>query len=378
MKVITIGTDRNLFDEKSAVLSRQMEYASKMEGLHIIVFALKKDSLSKKDQGNLHIYPTNSRSKWFYILDAIKIGKEIIEKNGLSKGDFIVTTQDPFESGLVGYKLKKIFHFPLQIQIHTDFLSSYFKSNFLNRIRVFISKFVIPKADGIRVVSSVIADSVKNKFPNLKAKVDILPIFVDIENILVDQIQSQINFPQFDFIVFMASRLEREKRIDVALYTLQKVISKFTRVGLVISGDGTEKNNLENLTNKLGISKNVIFLGWQDDARLYYQKSYTFLLTSEFEGYGMALIEAGAAGCPIVTTNVGIAKTNLFKDGENSFVCPVGDVDCLSDSVIKLISDPAKRSLFKERMRDSIRRVSISREQYMPQYIGLLEKLLKN
>jgi glycosyltransferase involved in cell wall biosynthesis len=57
-------------------------------------------------------------------------------------------------------------------------------------------------------------------------------------------------------------------------------------------------------------------------------------LTSEYEGYGMTLIEALAASCPIVTTKVGIAKTDLFKDGVNSFVCPVGDVDCLSKKII--------------------------------------------
>ncbi len=60
MKVLTIGTDRKLFDEKSAVYSRQIEYVSKIEELHIIVFSLKKHHFVRKDIGNLHIYPTDS------------------------------------------------------------------------------------------------------------------------------------------------------------------------------------------------------------------------------------------------------------------------------------------------------------------------------
>ena len=92
----------------------------------------------------------------------------------------------------------------------------------------------------------------------------------------------------------------------------------------------------------------------------------------------MTLIETGTAGCPIVTTNVGIAKTDLFKNGENAFVCPVGDVDCLSKSIIDLIKDGQKRKLFGERMQDSIRSTAISKEQYVSKYVSLLENLLKN
>ena len=60
MKVLSIGTDRKLFEKESAVLERSMDYTSKLEEFHIIVFSLKKHNLSQKDEGNLHIYPTNS------------------------------------------------------------------------------------------------------------------------------------------------------------------------------------------------------------------------------------------------------------------------------------------------------------------------------
>ena len=163
--------DRRLFEQDSPVLSRSLEYARKIEESHIIVFSLKKHNLPYKNVGNLHIYPTNSISRWLYMRDAVKIGREILLKNALNKGDSVITTQDPFETGLVGCRLKKMFCIPLQIQIHTDFLSSYFKNSFLNYIRVWISNFTIPKADGIRVVSSVIADSVKKEFPDIKAKI---------------------------------------------------------------------------------------------------------------------------------------------------------------------------------------------------------------
>ena len=182
MKVLTIGTDKKLFEEESAVLVRQKEYASKIDELDIVVFSLKKEQYKSVSFGNLHIYPTNSSTRFSYISDAVKIGKEIIQKNGLNKGYFVISTQDPFETGLVGYKLKKKFNLPLQIQIHTDFLSSYFKNSFLNHIRVVIANFLIPKADALRVVSTVIEDSLNKKFQNIKNKINVLPILLMFQN----------------------------------------------------------------------------------------------------------------------------------------------------------------------------------------------------
>jgi glycosyltransferase involved in cell wall biosynthesis len=90
----------------------------------------------------------------------------------------------------------------------------------------------------------------------------------------------------------------------------------------------------------------------------------------------MSLIEAGAAGVPIVTTEVGIAKTELFKDTINSYVCGVGETDHIAKHIAELLSDPAKRNLFKHEMQDSIKAVAISKEEYISKYVSLLEKLL--
>ncbi|MFZ2621027.1 MAG: glycosyltransferase [Minisyncoccia bacterium] len=377
MKVLSISTDRRLFEEKSAVLERQNGYTSKMEELHIIVFSYMSHSLTPKKIGNVFLYPTNSLSRATYFFDALKIGENIILKNGFNKTSSVITTQDPFETGLVGYFLHKKSNIPFQLQIHTDFLDPYFKRGFINRARVLIAKFVIPKAQGIRVVSSVISDSIKRKFPKLKIVPDVLPIFVDVNKLLTPSVSTKVEFPQFKFIIFMASRLTKEKRIYTALGALKEVLTEFPKVGLVIAGSGPEMDHLFNKVERLGMSKNVVFTGWQEDLLSYYKTADLFLLTSEYEGYGMTLIEAGASGCPIVTTRVGIAKTYMFKNGENCFVCPVGDSECLSRSILELIHDNSKRELFKRKMQYSIKSISITKEEYTTKYVALLEKLLQ-
>src|SRR6185503_8011999 len=101
---------------------------------------------------NVWIYPTNSVSRWSYINDANRLGREIVFKNKFVRGQALITAQDPFESGLVAYKVKKRWRLPLEIQLHTDPFSPYFK-DFLNIIRKFIARKVLRNADTVRVVS---------------------------------------------------------------------------------------------------------------------------------------------------------------------------------------------------------------------------------
>ncbi len=75
----------------------------------------------------------------------------------------------------------------------------------------------------------------------------------------------------------------------------------------------------------------------------YYKTADLFLLTSNYEGYGRTIIEAMAAGCPVVMTDVGIAG-EIIKDGYDGSVVPVGDAKKLEESLLKLIGDRVLRT----------------------------------
>lgn len=378
MKVLSIGSDKKLFEE-SPVSLRVMEYAKRVEEYHVIVFTLRGQNYSFRKLGNLHIYPTNSISRLTYVFGAYAIGKKLLLKYATKK-DWVISAQDPFETGIPSYSLKRYFGIPLQIQVHTDYLSSNFRNTVLNFIRVLIANFIIKRSNEVRAVSSVIKDSLNNRFPKDKLRIDILPIFVDIDKIMnqVPLRDIKKDFPRFSFIILMASRLTKEKRIGVAIKAMKKIVEYYPNAGLVICGSGPEKNKLQSRAKKYNIDQSVIFAGWQDDLVSYIKTAGIFLLTSEYEGYGMTLIEAGASGCPIVTTRVGIAKTELFKDGINSSVCPVNNYDCLAEKVIEIMGDNQKRELYKRNMKDSIIATSSTKEDYSSKYVSLLSNMLKN
>src|SRR3989338_6515043 len=161
MNILSIGSDRNLFDKNSAVARRIIGYAEQAERYTVIVFTLRSRDGEKQSinlSARVQVFPTNSRSKLRYIPDAVRIGMRIIKE-----GDtWTVTCQDPFEAGFAGWCIARHTHARLHLQVHTDFMSPYFKKeSLLNRLRVRIARFLLPRADEIRVVSERIKRSIE-------------------------------------------------------------------------------------------------------------------------------------------------------------------------------------------------------------------------
>lgn len=308
MKLLMISTDRKTFEKGSAVAQRQVLYAKNFEEVHIIVFAKRNEEADFKETAlapNIWVYPTRSFSRWMYVFDALKLGRFITEKRGITD----ITCQDPFETGLVGALVKSRHPVRLELQIHVDLGSRYFqRSSFLNKIRMFISKFTLARADKIRVVSKRIRDYVAMIVE--PSMIEVRPIAIDEEKIINSPITTDLHkkYPQFEKIVLMASRLEPEKNISLAIESFKAVLEKMPKAGLVIVGSGSEEMKLKSSVKNLCLDKSVIFEGWQNDLASYYKTSDCFLLTSLYEGYGMTLAEAHIAGCKIVSTDVGIAR----------------------------------------------------------------------
>ncbi len=378
MKILSIGSDRNLFKEGSGVRARIVEYGTLVDELHVIVFSKRSLTLSKqKISDNVWLYPINSLSRWFYIFGAIRIGKKIISKSS----DWLVTSQDSFESGFVAWRIAKKRKAKLQLQVHTDFLSPYFlESSSLNKIRVKIAKFLLPKADCVRVVSKRIADSLRDADCKLKVQPQILPIFVDMQAIRNAPIDTNIRklYPQFDTIILMVSRLEKEKNILLALSVFKKVVDSHPKTGLVIIGEGSQLSMLKKYARKHSLKDNVVFEGDSSDVLSFFKTADIFLHTSNYEGYGMVLIEAAASDCLIVTTDVGIAS-EYFKETQSAHICDILDKDCLASCLIKIIKNKELKNMTVLKAQGAIEchTKEKTKEQYMARYKELWEECFK-
>jgi len=120
--------------------------------------------------------------------------------------------------------------------------------------------------------------------------------------------------------------------------------------GLVYVGKGDLEKELREEAFRMGVSERVSFLGWRDDVAEIMQLLDVFVLPSLNEGMGRVLVEAMAAGKPIVASNVG-GIPDLIIQGENGLLVPAGDAEALAGGIEFFITNPEKRREMGERGR---------------------------
>jgi glycosyltransferase involved in cell wall biosynthesis len=365
-----ISTDRNLFSEGSAVSERMKEYGSLVEELHIVVMSdsshgLKEKQLSK----NVWVYPTSSLFKAMRPKKAASLGKKIVLDRKFVRGKSLITTQDPFECGMAGLEVKKKWRLPLEVQLHTDPFSPYF-NGVLNTVRKRIAEDVLRQADSVRVVSQSLAEEVSKRFNLKEDKLSVLPIYVDRKKVEDAKVSFDLHARLgWHFIMLSVARLTPEKNLGQAIRVLRRVREFFPDTGLVIVGDGPERASLESLAKSLSVSHAASFVGWQEDMASYYKTANLFIQTSRFEGYGLALVEAGLSGLPVVTTPVGIASE--LANGVDAIICPQDDEEYMFKAVYDLIKDNARRDMMRMHLRRTLEDKLLTKEVY-------LEKLKTN
>ena len=189
---------------------------------------------------------------------------------------------------LIGLFLARKFKIGLELQIH-----GFEKYSGLRKI---IAKFVIPRANAIRCVSQRLKQKLMNEFSVREGTITVAPIYIEsrITNLPVWQAGNELRIKQKGdkFIFLTVGRLVPVKNISLQIKAMAEVVKKYPNVELLIVGDGAERKKLEKEALKLGVKNNVKFLGWQNNPGEFYSKADAFLLTSDYEGWGMVVVEA--------------------------------------------------------------------------------------
>lgn len=303
MRVLSIGADRSkrgILYYGSPASERQAAYAARLGILNIVGFSRQADGARGFTKGALSVYPTNSTGRWRYIRDAVRIARSL-PKPG------VITAQDPFESGIAAWLIARESGIPLHVQLHTDLFSpEYARHSVLNRIRSIIARLILRRASRIRVVSEKLRDSLVVR-GYARNTISVLPIFTDLSRFRNPVVPADVaqRFAGFKWKVLVVSRLEPEKNPCLALRAFAEAAP--ADACLIIVGAGSERRHLEVLAQEFDISNRVFFEGEQDPAQ-YYALADLVLVTSRYEGYGLVIVEALAAGKPVLSTDVGVAR----------------------------------------------------------------------
>ena len=144
------------------------------------------------------------------------------------------------------------------------------------------------------------------------------------------------------------------------LKAMSHVWESHPETNLVFVGKGDLERGLKEEARRMGVSEKVIFLGWRDDIPEIMQVLDVFVLPSLNEGMGRVLVEAMAAGKPVVASGVG-GILDLVKEGQNGFLAGPGDEKGLAIAIKKLLEDKEMREVMGKRGREMAQDFSVEK-----------------
>lgn len=146
-----------------------------------------------------------------------------------------------------------------------------------------------------------------------------------------------------------------QKRQDVMLEAFQMILQKLPDYKLVFYGDGTDWEKVKHMAKEMEISDSVVFKGAVNDVIHYVKNSRLFVLSSDYEGIPNVILEAFAAGTPVVSTDCSPGGARVLIDNEkNGFIVPIRDAKALAEKSIKLIRDNELSMKFIKESRDKL------------------------
>jgi glycosyltransferase involved in cell wall biosynthesis len=173
-----------------------------------------------------------------------------------------------------------------------------------------------------------------------------------------------------DFVVALVARLDYLKDHATAVRMLKRVVEQQPQVRLVLVGEGPEKPAIEHLIDQYGLGANVRLLGLRKDVARLLKATDLFLLTSISEGIPLTVLEAMAAGLPILATRVG-GLGEIVEDGRTGLLAPSGDDAALAQSLLRFVEDTGLRRQMGLRGQERARTLfseSLMHDRYLQLY----------
>lgn len=159
-----------------------------------------------------------------------------------------------------------------------------------------------------------------------------------------------------DNVVFgFVGRLVPIKDVRTLVRAFAIVSATMPATRLMVVGDGEERASLEDLARSTGLGGSVLFAGWRRDLAAVYGCLDAVVLSSLNEGTPVAIIEAMAAGKPVIATGVG-GVADVVTDGETGLLVPPGDPRRLAEAMTRLALDPEVRRRMGEAGRRAVGR----------------------
>ncbi len=239
-----------------------------------------------------------------------------------------------------------------------------------------IVRFSIEKSDGVTAVSDYLKDETKKIF-QVKNDIRRIPNFIPDDFINIEhpnEVKKCCGLGD-EIVLTHISNFRPLKRVVDLVYVIADLVPKY-KIKLLMVGDGPERYNVEKLCREMSLCDHILFLGKQENVGDILASTDIFLLPSENESFGLAVLEAMACGVPCVTSNAGgLPEVNI--DGETGFLVDAGDTKQFAQRTAQLLEDEPLRKKFGQNAR-RISRQLFNADKIVPQYVSYYEEILSS
>ena len=232
----------------------------------------------------------------------------------------------------------------------------------------YLVKKYYPAADRVVCVSMEVARDLKSLgVPEEKFVVIYNPV---ISQELFEKAKEPLDHPWFADgvpVILGAGRLSPQKDFPTLLKAFS-LVRRRRRARVVILGEGEERERLRQLSEELGVAREVDFPGFDPNPYRWMKKAAVFVLSSRWEGLPGVLIEALALGTPVVATDCPSGPREILEDGKWGGVVPVGDAKAMAEAILETIEEG--RRPFSEEFQAHLRKFSL--KEVVKQYKNVL------
>jgi glycosyltransferase involved in cell wall biosynthesis len=195
-------------------------------------------------------------------------------------------------------------------------------------------------------------------YPGMKAsRVTAIQNAIDCESFYLpdqrDDCRSEFGLAPESLVIGYMGRIEKMKRLDLLLHAFVPVLARHPQARLMIIGEGKLNTELDAIAARLGVSHAVIWTGFRQDIARLLAAMDVYVQPSTNEGLSLSILEAMAAGKPVIATDVGAAR-EVITDRQTGILVRSGSTSAISAAIMELLNHPQKRSALAQAGRNRV------------------------